>query len=119
MPSAPPRVCARCHKPAPKGRPCSCRPAWEGSTHDSGNDRRWQGVRDAYRATHPLCERPGCPRLADDVDHVTPLAEGGAKYDPRNFMSLCEDHHKAKTNADALRGKHRLRTANSYATRRA
>ncbi|MBV0920694.1 HNH endonuclease, partial [Mycobacteroides chelonae] len=31
-------------------------------------------MRDAYLATHPLCEHPGCPRLADDVDHVTPLA---------------------------------------------
>ncbi|WP_100483069.1 HNH endonuclease [Mycobacteroides abscessus] len=66
-------------------------------------------MRDAYLATHPLCEQSGCPRLADDVDHMTPLAEGGAKYDPRNFMFLCDDHHKAKTNADALRGKTRAR----------
>lgn len=66
-------------------------------------------MRDAYLATHPLCEQSGCPRLADDVDHMTALAEGGAKYDPRNFMSLCDDHRKAKTNADALRGKTRAR----------
>ncbi|ORA64121.1 HNH endonuclease [Mycobacteroides franklinii] len=66
-------------------------------------------MRNAYLATHPMCEQPGCPRLADDVDHMTPLAEGGAKYDPRNFMALCDDHHKAKTNADALRGKTRAR----------
>ncbi|SLG54220.1 HNH endonuclease [Mycobacteroides abscessus subsp. massiliense] len=56
-----------------------------------------------------MCEQPGCPRLADVVDHVTPLAEGGAKYDPRNFMSLCDDHHTEKTTADALRGKTRKR----------
>ncbi|WP_236732126.1 HNH endonuclease signature motif containing protein [Mycolicibacterium peregrinum] len=110
MPYAPPRVCARCGKPAPKNRPCTCRPAWEGSTHDSGNDRQWQAARDAYLATHQMCEWPtGCIRLADIVDHVIPLAEGGAKYDPRNFMALCHGHHTEKTTADAQRGKTRAR----------
>ena len=109
MPSAPPRACARCGKPAARGKPCQCRTPWEGSTHDSGNDRRWQAERNNYLATHPLCERPACPRLADVVDHITPLAEGGAKYDHRNFMALCHDHHDEKTVQDALRGKTRAR----------
>ena len=109
MPSAPPRACARCGKPAPKNQPCTCRPAWEGSTHDSSNDRRWQAARNTYLTTHPRCEHHHCPRLADVVDHITPLAEGGAKYDPANFMALCNAHHTEKTTADALRGKRRHR----------
>jgi 5-methylcytosine-specific restriction protein A len=110
MPSAPPRVCNRCKKPAPKGQPCTCRPAFEGSTHPSSNDRHWQRVRDQQLRDHPHCQWPGCHRLADDeVDHITPLAEGGERYDPHNLQSLCKPHHDQKTSADALRGKTRAR----------
>lgn len=63
----------------------------------------------AYRRDHPMCEQPGCPRLADHVDHVVPLAEGGDRYDPSNYQSLCRPHHNKKTTADALRGKTRRR----------
>lgn len=111
MPTAPPRVCARCRKPAPKNRPCECRPAYEGSTHPSGNDRRWQAARDAQLRDHPYCqwtEQP-CPRLATDVDHITPLAEGGDRYNPDNLQSLCKPHHDQKTARDAQRGKVRPR----------
>lgn len=109
MPSAPPRVCARCRRLAVKGKPCQCRPAWEGSRHMSGNDRRWQRARDDYLRSHPLCEKAGCGRIAEVVDHITPLAEGGDKYDHQNFQSLCRPHHTEKTTADALRGKKRAR----------
>lgn len=63
----------------------------------------------AYRAEHPFCEHPHCPRLADQTDHITPLAEGGDRYDPNNMQSLCNDHHARKTVADAQRGKTRPR----------
>lgn len=109
MPTAPPRACARCGQPAPKGKPCACRPAWQGSTHPSSNDRRWQAVSTAYLREHPLCEWPGCPRLADWPDHIVPLAEGGDRYDPANIQALCTQHHTIKTTADALRGKTRAR----------
>lgn len=114
MPSAPPRVCARCGRPAPKGKPCQCRPAWEGSTHIGGHDdRRMANSIAAYRRDHPMCEWPECPRLADHVDHITPLAELTAsdprRYDHANYQSLCEGHHQIKTTADALRGKTRAR----------
>ena len=108
MPQAPPRACARCGKPAPKGKPCTCRPAFEGSTHP-GNERRWASVRANQLRDHPICQHPGCRRLAIEVDHITPLAEGGARYDPRNLQSLCSPHHTEKTNRDAQRGKTRAR----------
>ncbi|SIM74175.1 Uncharacterised protein [Mycobacteroides abscessus subsp. abscessus] len=53
--------------------------------------------------------RTGCA-YSLDLDHYAPRCK-------RCHYRL--DHHKAKTNADALRGKRRLRTANSYAKRRA
>ncbi|OBB20629.1 HNH endonuclease [Mycolicibacterium elephantis] len=62
-----------------------------------------------YRRTHPFCEHPNCPRLADHTDHIVPLAEGGDRYSWSNYQSLCEEHHKTKTVADARRGKTRAR----------
>lgn len=109
MPSAPPRVCARCGKATAARRPCSCRPAFEGSRHPSGNDRRWQKVRNAYMAEHSICEIAGCRRVATDCDHIVALAEGGSRYDPGNLMALCGPHHTEKTARDARRGKTRLR----------
>ncbi|MBV5244341.1 HNH endonuclease [Mycolicibacterium sp. PAM1] len=67
----------------------------------------------AYRAEHPYCEHPDCIRLADDVDHVVPLAElpkgDPRRYDPENFMALCRKHHSVKTAEDSRRGKTRAR----------
>lgn len=63
----------------------------------------------AYRLQHPYCEHPQCPRLGDHVDHIVPLAEGGDRYAWSNYQTLCEDHHREKTTADARRGKTRAR----------
>ena len=109
MPYAPPRACARCGKTAPKGQPCTCRPAWEGSTHASSNDRRWQAAAAQQLHDHPRCQHPGCRHLAIVPDHIVPLAEGGDRYDPNNLQSLCKTHHDQKTTRDALRGKTRAR----------
>ena len=38
-----------------------------------------------------------------------PLAEGGTELDWSNLASLCREHHREKTTADAARGKARLR----------
>lgn len=108
MPYAPPRVCARCHQPVPAGKRCVCRPAWEGSTHPHDDVRMKQLRRDKL-ATNPICEKPGCRHPATDVDHIVPLAEGGARHDWANLQSLCHTHHRQKTTQDALRGKRRAR----------
>ncbi|MGE2714208.1 HNH endonuclease [Mycolicibacterium litorale] len=63
----------------------------------------------AYRAAHPYCEAPGCPKVMAQVDHIVPLAEGGDRYDWDNYQSLCQPHHDRKTTADAQRGKTRAR----------
>lgn len=110
MPTAPPRVCNRCKKPAPKGKPCQCRPAFEGSTHIGGkDDTRMRQAVIAYRQAHLYCEHPGCRRVMAQVDHIVPLAEGGDRYDWDNMQSLCKPHHDQKTHADSRRGKTRAR----------
>lgn len=61
----------------------------------------------------------------DSAERVDPKTTCAYSLDADHYEPRCKrchyrfDHHKAKTNADALRGKHRLRTANSYAPRRA
>lgn len=54
-------------------------------------------VRDRYR-----CYR--CGRLADEVDHVRPRAEGGSSRD-ENLAAICAPCHRRKTQAEAQRGR--------------
>jgi 5-methylcytosine-specific restriction endonuclease McrA len=41
-----------------------------------------------------------CDRAANEVDHVTPLRDGGAKYDLENLQALCKSCHSRKTAAE-------------------
>ena len=50
-------------------------------------------------AVQPRCQ--GCGAVATEVDHITPLADGGAELDPANLQSLCQSCHAAKTAAEA------------------
>ena len=56
--------------------------------------------RDAtYRARHPLCEeceRNGRVALAQVVDHIIEIADGGDPVDPSNLQSLCHACHNRK-----------------------
>lgn len=109
MPTAPNRVCARCRQPAPAGKRCACRPAWEGSTHP-GNDGRWKKLRAAKLVSDPVCQRQDCRHPATDVDHIIPNAEDPTlRYEWSNLESLCRQHHSEKTRDDARRGKARPR----------
>lgn len=57
-----------------------------------GSDSRWRafrvGILERDRWTCLLRLR-GCTDKATCVDHVVPLAMGGAKYDPRNCRAAC------------------------------
>jgi 5-methylcytosine-specific restriction protein A len=66
-------------------------------------------MRKAKLRADPICQMYGCARVATDVDHVIPLAEGGERYDWDNLASLCKQHHDEKTTRDARRGKQRPR----------
>lgn len=110
MPTAPARVCNRCHQQTPSRGRCQCRPAFEGSTHPGNTDTRWRKLSLAYKKQHPLCEAQGCSAPVHNVDHKVPIAEDpSGKYEWRNLQSLCKPHHDRKTTQDALRGKTRAR----------
>ena len=57
-----------------------------------GSDTRWRAFRltilgrDRYLCTLRL---DGCTGRAEEVDHIQPLARGGAKYDPLNCRASC------------------------------
>lgn len=56
-----------------------------------------------WLAQHPLCvdcEARGITKMADVVDHITPLWQGGAD-DDSNLQSMCNQDHDAKTAREA------------------
>lgn len=67
--------------------------------------RKWMDRRARWLQEHPLCcdcEAEGRTTVADEVDHVIPLWEGGAD-DETNYASRCIPHHQAKTAREAAR----------------
>lgn len=69
----------------------------------------WKKIRDAHLAREPRCVRclrQGRVRLADMVDHIRPIAEGGG-HEASNLQSLCYPCHAAKTREDIRRRRRR------------
>lgn len=65
--------------------------------------RAWMERRGRWLREHPLCAHcaaQGRVTAAREVDHVIPLADGGADHEG-NFQSLCSDCHAAKTAREA------------------
>jgi 5-methylcytosine-specific restriction protein A len=65
--------------------------------------REWMEVRAAWLRANPLCcdcRAEGRIVAGQEVDHVTPLWQGGAD-DESNFATRCIEHHKAKTAREA------------------
>lgn len=54
------------------------------------------------RRERPVCEHCGI-RAATEVDHIVPLAEGGARLDRANLQALCHRCHMRKGAADLAR----------------
>lgn len=76
-----------------------------GRTHAADADHKtWRAA--VLRRDHGLCQTrgPGCTRRATIADHITPVAEGGARYDVNNGSAICGPCHKAKTQTEATRG---------------
>jgi len=61
-----------------------------------GYGSSWQRFRAWKLANYPICQYPGCERMATDVHHLTPLSEGGENSD-QNTVCLCHQHHSQIT----------------------
>lgn len=70
----------------------SVRNARRGRTVALHGGRQWRNLRlrilmrDGYRCQ---INGLGCTTVADQVDHIKRLSEGGAKYDPNNLRAAC------------------------------
>ena len=51
----------------------------------------------------------GCEGYADHADHIVPVAEGGAEFDPANGQGACVFCHGVKTAEESARGRQRRR----------
>jgi 5-methylcytosine-specific restriction protein A len=69
----------------------------------------WRAVRAAVLRANPLCRlcaARGLVVVAKVVDHITPIKDGGARYDVSNLQGLCVSCHNAKTAREtAARGR--------------
>lgn len=72
-----------------------------GTSKERGYDARWRKLRAAHMAAEPLCRM--CGHLADLVDHIVPILDGGAVLDDENLQSLCVACHASKTQMDLER----------------
>ena len=61
---------------------------------------RWRRFSKWYRTNNPLCAKcleGGYTKLADLVDHIIEIRDGGAKFDVNNVQSLCLSCSNTKT----------------------
>lgn len=60
----------------------------------------WDALCALVRAEEPLCRAcqvRGEDRAGEEVDHIVPLARGGAPFDRENLQHLCKPCHSRKT----------------------
>ena len=69
------------------------------SAQERGYNKAWERLRNAYVRQHPVCEiQQTCNGDATvEVDHIIPLAKGGARLDERNLQGACKQCHAWKT----------------------
>lgn len=63
-----------------------------------GYDAAWRRVRRAFVEAHPSCVV--CGAATEHVDHVIPIAKGGARLAWSNLRAFCETHHNRHTAAN-------------------
>lgn len=116
MPYAAPKACLTpgCPRLATRGFRCEvCRSEQtrarrerEGTNSARGYGATWQRLRAMILAEEPLCRecaKEGRTELATDVDHITPIKQGGPNT-RANLQPLCKMHHSRKTMSETRRG---------------
>lgn len=123
MPSSPPTRCAEpgCSALVLRGRCPEHRPVpWAGRDDKRGrygiSSGRWRTLKRMVTIRdNGCCYRCGTgqPEGQDaglhQLDHITPIGEGGAAEDPDNLGLICVPCHEAKSRAEAARANRRRR----------
>jgi 5-methylcytosine-specific restriction protein A len=68
------------------------------------HSKKWTVTRRRVLTANPICEDCG-NRLAEEVDHRTPLSAGGDPYALENLAALCRPCHWRKTARENRGGK--------------
>lgn len=69
-------------------------------THERLRGRKWMAIRKQVIASNPICQICG-DALAEEVDHITPLAKGGSN-ERDNLQSACKSCNAAKGTGDKV-----------------
>tara|TARA_B100000519_G_C14251244_1_gene442546 strand:+ start:3042 stop:3395 length:354 start_codon:yes stop_codon:yes gene_type:complete len=80
------------------------------------NTTRWRKMRNMHIKHNPLCvvcKKNNRIKVADVVDHIVEVADGGNMYDYTNLQSLCDYHHRSKTSYAVHRRKKNKKDVNS------
>lgn len=59
------------------------------------NSSQWKRLRRMVLSAEPLCRM--CGRGACEVDHITPIRQGGSRSELTNLQALCSSCHASKT----------------------
>jgi 5-methylcytosine-specific restriction enzyme A len=76
-----------------------------GTAAERGYDAKWRRIRARKLKRNPLCEhceREGRVTRGAEVDHITPLSQGGT-HQADNLQTLCRSHHARKTAREKCR----------------
>jgi 5-methylcytosine-specific restriction protein A len=75
----------------PRKRCDACR-----SNHARIDGSVWRALRRRVLREEPVCQVPGCGWPSTEVDHIIPLAAGGAPLDRANLQGMCQPHNASK-----------------------
>lgn len=83
------------------------------------DSRRWRATRKVVLYEQPWCDGWGptkgcCGKLATEVDHIVPRANGGDEFARVNLQGLCKPCHSRKTAYENRLGRNRA-TGNEVA----
>lgn len=107
MPRAAPK-----HRPMPQMAKVHSTGATEENYGKGRGGRPWRRLRalvlkrDGYLCQCSACQDGGIPALADEVDHVIPVSQGGTDCE-KNLQAINRDHHRVKTAVEAAAGRRR------------
>ena len=72
----------------------------KGSNQAFYKSAQWKKVRKAYLSQFPICQvAEYCGDIVPGkvIDHIIPITQGGAKFDPRNFCTMSKRIHDIKS----------------------
>lgn len=76
------------------GRNGEDHPGWKGGVDDFRLSKKWQRFRrKTYRRDGFTCQDCGATNVELHAHHITPVSEGGPKYDLDNLVTLCAPCH--------------------------